>query len=172
MHASMRGTQGVDLLCDLHGGDLRRDCRTDTPRTDDTNENGAELTPDADGDDGADGALRAVADELVCDLEGQHDARKEEGESDDEEGVRTEMRHLVDDAAHAQALGDLPHGLPVEEGDAADVRKMREDNAPHQLKYALHRFPPLLHLFIEKASPPPRVRVHRSARCARCLHAP
>ena len=60
--------QGVDLLRDLHGGDLRRDCCAHASRADDTDKDGAELAPNADSDDRANGALRSVADEFVRDL--------------------------------------------------------------------------------------------------------
>ena len=78
------------------------------------------------------------------DLECQNNSREKEGQPDDEERVRAEMRHLVDDAPHAQTLYDLTRSFPVEESDAADVREVREDKAPHHLKDALHGFPPLV----------------------------
>ena len=78
------------------------------------------------------------------DLQGEHDARKEEGQPNDEEGVRTEMRHLVDDAPHAQTACHLPHRLPVQERDAPDIREMREDERPNGFQYVLHGVPPLI----------------------------
>ena len=125
--------QCVDLLRDLHRGDLRGNRRAHAPRADDADEDGAELTPDADSNDRADRALRAVADEFVRRLERQHNACKEKCQSDDEQGVRTEMRHLIDDAPHAQPPRDLPHGLSVEERDAPDIGEMREDKCPDRL---------------------------------------
>ena len=75
------------------------------------------------------------------DLEGQHNAGEKEGKPDNEERVHTEVRHLVDNAPHAQTLCDLTCRLGVEEGDAADVCEVCEDKASHRLKDALHGFP-------------------------------
>jgi len=82
------------------------------------------------------------------DLQCEHNARKEEGQPDDEEGVRTEMRHLVDDAPHAQTARHLPHRLPVQERDAPDIREMREDERPNGFQYVLHGVPPLISILL------------------------
>ena len=54
------------------------------------------------------------------------------------------MRHLVDDAPHAQTARHLPHRLPIQERDAPDIREMREDKRPNGFQYVLHGVPPLI----------------------------
>jgi hypothetical protein len=96
--------QRVDLFCDLHRRDLRRDGRTDAAGADDGDEHWAELAADRDRDNAAERALCAEADEDIGCLQRDDDTREQQRQADDHQGIDAEMRHLREDMAQARLV--------------------------------------------------------------------
>ena len=135
--------QGIDLFRNLHRPDFCRHGRTDAAGHDDARQNRAEFTAHGDRHDAAQRRLGAIAQQDIDDLQGHDHAGKEQGQTDDRQGIDAEMSHLGDGQA-ALDLGQLTQGLAKEDGNDADLFKDMERKLADAFQDFLHERPSFL----------------------------
>ena len=110
---------GIELLADLHGADLRGEGRPRSSGDDDGRHQAAELSQDSDAKQIDGEHLGAELAQLIGALVGDDDADEERQQPDDRQRVQSGLLHLMDQGGNAQPSG-LHHGGDRFEHDDAE----------------------------------------------------
>ena len=88
-------------------------------------------------------ALRAEADEHIGRLQRDDDARKQQRQADDHQGIDAEMRHLREDMAQARLVAQCAQRLAVEQHDRAKLFEASQHECADGAEYPKqHPAPP------------------------------
>lgn len=111
--------EGVSLLRDLHGAELRCKGGSDATSGNDGGDDGAELAGEGEGEDAANGAMEAEASELADELDSEGHADEGGGEEGDSKGARSGALKLLECVAPVDLVGDdgAVEDLAGEDGD-------------------------------------------------------